>query len=267
MKQGVVRAITAVYAVVLPFALAFSPVTFTTTRTGLATSSLPSLQQQQATSLTAIADSPIGIDRKILSRLDREFMEAARKREKLEKQLETVQTKLLEESSRLEALEYERQQYLDGATLGAVPHERTFSETAARSAVKAFAWRIIAGSVTFVTALRFSGSMGAALKIVGSDFFSKSFTMFAGERLMNKSKAGRKGGADGIGRSLAKALLWRLFAIANTLTMAIFIAKDLSVASKIAGSDAIVKTAMMFVYERSWAKVEWGKEYQVDFTI
>lgn len=137
-----------------------------------------------------------------------------------------------------------------------------FTETLQRSAVKAFVWRLIAGSVTFVTSLKFSGSVTTALSIVGSDFFSKAFTMFIGERLMNKSNAGRESGSDGVGRSLTKALIWRLFAIANTLTLAFFVAKDLSMASRIAGSDAVFKTALMFFYERTWAKIEWGKEYE-----
>ena len=91
--------------------------------------------------------------------------------------------------------------------------------------------------------------------------------MLGKERLMNKSQAGRSSGADGAGRSLTKALVWRLFAICNTLTMSLLIAKDLSMASKIAGSDAIFKTGLMFFYERVWANVEWGKEYQVEFAI
>jgi uncharacterized membrane protein len=70
-----------------------------------------------------------------------------------------------------------------------------------------------------------------------------------------------------VGRSLMKALIWRLFAVVNTLTMAILIAKDLSIASKIAGSDAIFKTALMFFYERVWAKIQWGKEYLIEFSI
>ncbi len=84
---------------------------------------------------------------------------------------------------------------------------------------------------------------------------------------MNKSKAGRASGSDAAGRSLAKALIWRVFAICNTLTMAVFIAKDLRIASKIAGSDAIFKTALMYFYERAWAGIEWGKEYDIDFAI
>lgn len=178
-----------------------------------------------------------------------------------------MQSKLQIELQKFTEIATRKEQYLGWAKLGIIPAARSFSETTGRSAVKAFGWRIIAGSVIFVTALRFSGSVSNALKIVGSDFFSKSFTMFIGERLMNKSKAGRTGGADNMKRSLAKALLWRIFAIANTLTMAVFIAKDITIAYKIAGSDAIVKTAMMFGYERFWAKVEWGKEYEIEFSI
>lgn len=91
--------------------------------------------------------------------------------------------------------------------------------------------------------------------------------MFIGERVMNKSQAGRGGGADNAGRSLAKALIWRLFAICNTLSVSFFISGDVKMASKIAGSDAIFKTALMFFYERVWAKIEWGKEYNVEFFI
>ena len=143
----------------------------------------------------------------------------------------------------------------------------SFSETTLRSAIKSFMWRVVAGTVTFFTTLRFSGSVSTALKVVASDFLSKALTMFVGERLMNKSAAGRKGGSDNASRSLVKALTWRVFAIANTLTMAVFISKDLSIASKIASTDAVFKTALMFGYERVWAKIEWGKEYLVEFSI
>ena len=180
---------------------------------------------------------------------------------------EDAMRKLQEYEQNLMKLETKKQEYLNGLQLSESPPGGNFSETTARSAVKAFMWRVIAGSVTFVTSLRFSGSVATALSIVGSDFLSKSFTMFIGERIMNKSQAGRKSGADDAGRSLAKALIWRLFAICNTMIAAIFIAKDLSMASKIAGSDAIFKTALMFFYERAWARVQWGKEYLIEFSI
>lgn len=196
---------------------------------------------------------------RIIQQLEKEEAKMAKKRE-------VAMEKLNEVEATLNQLQTKKQQYLNGSQLDSSP-ATNFSETTARSAVKALLWRVIAGSVTFITSLKFSGSIATALSIVGSDFLSKSFTMFIGERLMNKSQAGRKSGADGAGRSLMKALVWRVFAICNTLTMAIFIAKDISIASKIAGSDAIFKTALMFVYERVWAKIEWGKEYEVEYNL
>eukprot|EP00584_Thalassiosira_punctigera_P005913 CAMPEP_0172540528 /NCGR_PEP_ID=MMETSP1067-20121228/11508_1 /TAXON_ID=265564 ORGANISM="Thalassiosira punctigera, Strain Tpunct2005C2" /NCGR_SAMPLE_ID=MMETSP1067 /ASSEMBLY_ACC=CAM_ASM_000444 /LENGTH=272 /DNA_ID=CAMNT_0013326401 /DNA_START=151 /DNA_END=969 /DNA_ORIENTATION=+ len=185
-----------------------------------------------------------------------------------EKKQQQYTAKLDQAKAELEKFQATKQRYLEGLTLGdGGASDASFSETTARSLVKSMMWRVIAGSVTFFTSLRFSGSMSTALSIVGSDFFSKAATMFIGERLMNKSQAGRKKGADDVGRSLAKALLWRLFAICNTLTMSYLIAKNFSMASKIAGSDAVFKTGLMFVYERVWAKIEWGKEYTIEFSI
>jgi len=214
----------------------------------------------------AVANETV-IDTAVLKRLDDEMKNAAERRKKLEEQLAKTRFKLEEEEAKIQDIATKKNQYLEGAKLGVIPKERTFSETAIRSAVKAMMWRVIAGLVTLATAFRFSRTLSTAFSIVGSDFFSKSLTMFLGERLMNKTSAGRKSGADNVGRSLAKALLWRLFAVTNTLTMAIFIAKDLSVASKIAGTDAIIKTTLMFLYERVWAKIEWGKEYAIEFSI
>mmetsp|Transcript_24165 Transcript_24165/g.43725 ORF Transcript_24165/g.43725 Transcript_24165/m.43725 type:complete len:276 (+) Transcript_24165:109-936(+) len=191
-----------------------------------------------------------------------------RKIQNYEKKQEAYTAKLDAAKAELEKFQAAKNRYLEGLTIGGEgASDTSFSETTARSLVKSMMWRVIAGSVTFFTSLRFSGSMSTALSIVGSDFFSKAATMFIGERLMNKSGAGRKSGADGVGRSLAKALLWRLFAICNTLTMSWLIAKDLSMASKIAGSDAVFKTGLMFFYERAWAKIEWGKEYSIEFSI
>ncbi|KAL3815255.1 hypothetical protein ACHAXA_002304 [Cyclostephanos tholiformis] len=186
--------------------------------------------------------------------------------QKFERQQQKYSALVESAKAELEKIQATKQRYLEGAQLSG-GESASFSETTARSLVKSMMWRVIAGGITFLTSLRFSRSISTALSIVGSDFFSKAATMFVGERIMNKSQAGRKKGADAIGRSLAKALLWRVFAICNTLTMSFLIAKNFSMASKIAGSDAIFKTGLMFVYERVWAKIEWGKEYLVEFSI
>jgi uncharacterized membrane protein len=188
----------------------------------------------------------------VLKSLDAEMEKAKKQREKYQQKLSSFETKLIE-------LEQKKNMYLQGSKLGKV--DNNFSETTMRSAVKAMMWRVIAGSVTLLTSLKVSGDIVVALKIVGSDFLSKAATMFIGERLMNKSQSGRKSGADSAGRSIAKALIWRIFAICNTLAASLFISGDLTMASKIAGSDAILKTGMMVAYERVWANIEWGKEY------
>ena len=214
-------------------------------------------------SLLRVATSISGTDKKtnaMMKQIDQKIS-------KYEKEQAKYMTKVETAKAELEKFQATKQRYLQGIDIKEGGEAASFSETTARSLVKSMMWRVIAGSVTFFTSLRFSGSISTALSIVGSDFFSKAATMFIGERLMNKSQAGRKSGADDIGRSLAKALLWRLFAIANTLTMSYLIAKNLSMASKIAGSDAIFKTGLMFVYERVWAKIEWGKEYLIEFSI
>ena len=135
-------------------------------------------------------------------------------------------------------------------------------ETAKRSAVKAVGWRFTAGCVTAATSIAFTGNLAVAASIVGWDLCSKSVTMFVGERLWNNVQWGKGGGekgGDSSARSLAKALAWRLFAALNTLFAATLLTKgNAGAASKIAGTDSIVKTVLFYLYERAWARVEWG---------
>ena len=201
------------------------------------------------------------------SSTDAVLKEFDKKEAVMQKRREDAKAKLDEYDKTLEKIQSRKAEYMAASQLSEPPVGGSFSETTLRSAVKAFIWRLIAGSVTFITTLQFSGSLKQALQVVGADFFSKSFTMFIGERLMNKSQAGRKKGGDNAKRSLIKALIWRVFAICNTLTMAVFISKDLSIASKIASTDAVFKTALMFFYERVWARIGWGKEYLIEFSI
>lgn len=150
-----------------------------------------------------------------------------------------------------------------------VPSSRKLvhGEIAQRSLVKALIWRVTAAAVTLVSSLLYSGSLATAMSIVGSDFVTKSGTMFLGERVWNKVTWGQENAGDSAKRSLAKAILWRIFAASNTLICGIFLAKDLGVASKIAGTDTIFKTALFYVNERIWASVKWGKKYDPEYFI
>ncbi|CAM9300384.1 unnamed protein product [Choristocarpus tenellus] len=142
-----------------------------------------------------------------------------------------------------------------------------YGETNARSVAKALIWRITAAFVTLVSGLVFSGSVKTAMSIVGSDFVSKSGFMFIGERVWNKVKWGQNKQGDSNERSLAKAVLWRVFAAANTLICGTFLAKDFSVASKIAGSDTFFKTGLFFLNERIWNSIKWGRKYEPEYFI
>mmetsp|Transcript_11073 Transcript_11073/g.15525 ORF Transcript_11073/g.15525 Transcript_11073/m.15525 type:complete len:225 (-) Transcript_11073:51-725(-) len=143
-----------------------------------------------------------------------------------------------------------------------------FEETTRRSFVKALAWRITAGIITFITSFLFSGgNMKTAATIVGSDFVSKAGFMFLGERLWSKVKWGTNEKADSKSRSASKAILWRIFAASNTLFAAAFISKDLSIAAKVASSDTVFKTGLFYLNERMWQRIEWGKTYIVEYNL
>ena len=144
----------------------------------------------------------------------------------------------------------------------AMMSEAAVTETSARSAVKAVGWRFTAGIVTACTSLFFTGSLATMYAIVGWDLFSKSITMFIGERLWNNVDWGKDKDAQGDSaqRSLAKAIAWRIFAATNTFFAAAVLSKgSAGAAGKIAGSDSVIKTFLFFFYERAWAKVPWGK--------
>jgi len=89
------------------------------------------------------------------------------------KSKDRYQVKLNKFEQELNVLKTKKLQYLEGIELGQLPEGGIFSETALRSAVKAMMWRLIAGSVTFITSLKFSGSLATAFRIVGSDFFPR----------------------------------------------------------------------------------------------
>ena len=139
---------------------------------------------------------------------------------------------------------------------------RAFRETAGRSLVKAFGWRVTAGFVTFCSSMYFTRRLATALAIVASDFLSKAGTMFVGERLFNRVKAGRGAGGESLSRSIAKALIWRAVAFVNTMVVSGAIVGSAGVGSLIAATDSVFKTTLMVGYDQMWNRVDWGKELE-----
>lgn len=190
-------------------------------------------------------------DTPLIQRVNKDIAHAQKKQQK-------YNSKVNKYTSKIASLEQQKNDYLDQNNV-----HKMFTESKRRSAAKALIWRILACSITFMTTLKFSQDIGSAAKVVGSTFVPKVLAIFFGERLMNKNTFGREGGADSVGRSVAKAMIWRLLAICNTLTVCFFFTKDFSTASKVAGSDALFKSFLMVAYERVWAKIEWGKDFSM----
>jgi uncharacterized membrane protein len=62
-------------------------------------------------------------------------------------------------------------------------------------------------------------------------------------------------------RSLAKALSWRLTGAFDTFVIGYLITGRLLVAGSIVGVEVITKTALYYLHERGWARLQWGVRY------
>lgn len=195
-----------------------------------------------------------------------QFLKYVEEKERtLARKVHRAQDRVQAYQTSLEALQSKKEAYLSQSS----PNEfdSCKEESRRRSVLKSLVWRLVAGSVTFATTLHFLESVKAALQVAGASFCSTSFATFIGEQqhLMNRFQASGNGGSGNVGRSLAKTLVWRLVAFFNTLTMAMLVAKNLSMASKIATTDAILNAGFRFVHERAWARLHYrGIAYQAD---
>lgn len=135
-----------------------------------------------------------------------------------------------------------------------------FRETRRRSVAKAILWRVYSATVSFGNTYFFSKSSTVAFQFVSASFLPKAVLLFLGDQAVASSPIGRVNGADAISRSLAKAAAIRAFSILLNVAIAtVALRQHILVAAHIASSDAVVKTFSMFLYERLWAHVRWGK--------
>jgi uncharacterized membrane protein len=170
------------------------------------------------------------------------------------------------------------------------------TETVRRSVVKALLWRILAESITYAMALQWFRSVADASRFVASTCLLKLAAMVVWERgfarrpprnisnqLNSQTVEGRPQRSpvysesslpkDGVIRSLAKALSWRALAVsANSYLLLRMVttsgANGVGEAAAAVGNGAILmqvlrmeafKAALLFVYERIWNRVDWGK--------
>ena len=69
------------------------------------------------------------------------------------------------------------------------------------------------------------------------------------------------------GRTIMKALSWRVIATLVTFTVAWIITGELTFAAEIGLADTVIKLGAYYLHERTWMRVSFGKlktpEYQI----
>ena len=65
--------------------------------------------------------------------------------------------------------------------------------------------------------------------------------------------------SDGIKRSLVKTISWRIIGTLDTIVSAYLITGTVHHAISIGGIELVSKMLLYFFHERSWNKIQWGK--------
>ena len=69
------------------------------------------------------------------------------------------------------------------------------------------------------------------------------------------------------GRSMAKAISWRILAAIITGIVALVLTHQLAFAAKIGLIDTTVKLAIYFLHERVWNKISYGRVAAPDYEV
>jgi uncharacterized membrane protein len=69
------------------------------------------------------------------------------------------------------------------------------------------------------------------------------------------------------GRTIMKALSWRVIATVVTFTVALIVTGHLKFAAEIGIADTIIKLGAYYLHERGWMHVEFGKLKKPEYEI
>jgi uncharacterized membrane protein len=67
-------------------------------------------------------------------------------------------------------------------------------------------------------------------------------------------------GSEGHGRSLVKAVTWRMTGSLDTFVISFIITGRLTLAGSIAGTELLTKIILYYFHERIWALIPWGRK-------
>jgi uncharacterized membrane protein len=137
--------------------------------------------------------------------------------------------------------------------------------TKKRSLIKSLTWRLLGSIDTFILSLiiiNYSSekySYDLALYIASFEIITKTILYYFHERIWNIFKIGRLKEKVRRGRSLFKAMTWRVIASLDTFFLSYIITGRFDWATSIAIFEIITKAIIYYFHERAWNRVKWGR--------
>jgi uncharacterized membrane protein len=137
--------------------------------------------------------------------------------------------------------------------------------TKKRSLIKSLTWRLLGSIDTFILSLiiiNYSSekySYDLALYIASFEIITKTILYYFHERIWNIFKIGRLKEKVKRGRSLFKAMTWRVIASLDTFFLSYIITGRFDWATSIAIFEIITKAIIYYFHERAWNRVKWGR--------
>ena len=137
--------------------------------------------------------------------------------------------------------------------------------TKKRSLIKSLTWRLLGSIDTFILSLiiiNYSSekySYDLALYIASFEIITKTILYYFHERIWNIFKIGRLKEKVRRGRSLFKAMTWRIIASLDTFFLSYIITGRFDWATSIAIFEIITKAIIYYFHERAWNRVKWGR--------
>tara|TARA_B100001564_G_C20639053_1_gene671143 strand:- start:392 stop:832 length:441 start_codon:yes stop_codon:yes gene_type:complete len=137
--------------------------------------------------------------------------------------------------------------------------------TKKRSLIKSLTWRLLGSIDTFILSLiiiNYSSekyTYDLALYIASFEIITKTILYYFHERIWNIFKIGRLKEKVRRGRSLFKAMTWRIIASLDTFFLSYIITGRFDWATSIAIFEIITKAIIYYFHERAWNRVKWGR--------
>jgi len=145
----------------------------------------------------------------------------------------------------------------------------SFSERAFRAMGKLVTWRIVQTIMQIIIAFIITGSIITGLKFAGLSFVVNTACYYLHERVWNKFNWARVydetlGFSELQRRTIAKAITWKMIALADQWVIAFFITDNKTQSLIYALVITTVSSIAYWLHERAWNRLRAGKVVNTD---